>query len=195
MSAETVNGFLAVFTFALVVVGAFQVWLLWLAFHAEHRPEVQVRHIKLVTDLSDLDSLRTRPFEFEVVIANRGAGHAKICESKLAFVLQRTKYPLFENLRTISENIVSGKLKSGAEVSRKFTLDYQRDGLSLLTSFNDPSPMSLYLLGDVQYRDRIGRPYRTGFCRRLVLAPRMAGSQNGRDVFVRVDDPDYEYAD
>ncbi|MFZ0246314.1 hypothetical protein [Candidatus Binatus sp.] len=195
MSAESVNCFLVFFTLVLAVVGVFQVWLLWLAFHADHRPHVQVRHIKLLSDLSNLDFLKTRPFEFEIAIANKGAGHATICESNLAFVLHRSKNPLFENLQTITDSILSGKLKSGAEVSRKFSLDYQKAGLSMLVSFSEPQPLSLYLLGTLQYRDRIRRPYKTGFCRRFVMAARTAGSQDGRDIFVRVDDPDYEYAD
>ena len=194
MSADSVNCWLAILTAALVIVGAWQVWLLWYAFHADHRPNLHIRQINLRSDLNDLESTRP-PLEFEIVIVNRGASHATIRESNLAFIFDRTSGPLFRNLQTIG-NILSGKLKSGVEVVPRFNLDYQRDGLSLLTFPPNGLPaLSLYLVGVLRYRDRIHRHYTTAFCRRLVVAVRRAGIQDGRDVFRRVDDPDYEYAD
>jgi hypothetical protein len=85
MSAGSVHCFLVLFTAALVLVGCLQGWLLWCAFHADHRPIVQIRYVKLLSDLS-----KTQPFEFEITIVNKGAGHATICKSNLAFILDKT---------------------------------------------------------------------------------------------------------
>jgi hypothetical protein len=194
MSAGLANGLVALFTGVLAVVAILQFFLLWRAFHADHRPHVQVRYVRLLSDLSTLDSRKTGPCEFEIAIVNKGAGRATVLESHLTFLLDRPNGPLLNQPRTITDSILSGKLESGVKVSPRFSLDYQRDALSLLFRLGEPAP-SLYLRGTVQYRDRIGRQYETAFCRRLVLAARVAGIQNGRDIFIQVDDPEYEYAD
>jgi hypothetical protein len=86
------------------------------------------------------------------------------------------------------------RLKPGDERLHKISVDPSQHGLSMLLAFKHPAT-SLYLVGSLEYRDRLNRRYKTSFCRRYVLGDKILNIQKTPNRFVRVNDPEYEYAD
>jgi hypothetical protein len=187
---------LVLFTGCLVVVGALQLCLLGWNFYITYVPNVQIRHIRPLSDLGDANAFKTVSFEFETEIVNRGKSIAQKISSNIELCLDRTEYPLLKIRPEICRDFISGKLKPGSDKTYIFRIDPQKYGLSVLRGYMDRNTgMSLYILGSVKYQDRLCRPYKMGFLRRLIIADRPLGIQEAADRFVIVNDPNYEYAD
>lgn len=190
----TFNALLAFFTFMLVLLACTQYRLLRRQFYAEYRPEMLIRHVKPLTNLiDDHGNLRRTPFNIEMEIMNRGATAAIIVRSNVRIGVNRTRRPLLANLEIINSDAISGRLEPGEQMPALLDIDPNRRALSILATW--PTDMSLYLIVDFTYRDKLRRSYKTSTCRRFTQAARFAGIDQARDRFVVVNDPDYEYAD
>lgn len=179
------------FSFLLVVVTVIQSLLLWRTFLAQYRPNARLRRVRLVADFTNMDTLRNKSTEITLLIVNQGGSPAKVTTSDLTICFDGPRHPEFINLVAIEPaNTLRGvRLKPGEERVHTVHIDPNKYALSLLMGFDNTS---LYLLGSLGYQDRLSRHYKTAFCRRYAFEENVPRTPSR---FVRVDDPEYEYAD
>jgi hypothetical protein len=193
----------------LVVLVGFQLRLLSRTFLAEHRPQLDIKHVILLNDpKADLIGV---PINVRLFIVNRGSSKAKIIEGNttLQFV-QRGKFgelwefysPTGEKRRLAmpprdpangvplyseERNLLAGlTLKAGRTIQIEQSIQGKADDpLPYLAIADMKVDVFFYVFGYFTYGNRL-RSYTTAFCRRYERRERR---------FAKTDDSDYEYSD
>jgi hypothetical protein len=198
----TFTAAVAAFTFALVVVGAWQARRLRqtveltredVAFN--YRPKLRVRNV-VVTQLRPVHGAPSNLFEKghfiqgQLFVVNVGGRPAEIVESHCeTFYTDKAGLPMERPYEGKDGNNFLGKSKlapgepiTGVFTSEKPLGDEAADIQSLTQGCH------LYVLGWIEYRDDRAIIRRTAFCRHYRVAPNQLHPR-----FYPVDDPDYEH--
>ena len=160
-------------------------------FLSTHRPRIRIKHLWLTSDIWG-----GAPLTFNLVIVNHGDTDARIIEMNVATQIlpaasQLDARPEFNSARMFAPQAPT--LPSGIT----YSIEKVSDGRVLTDKDNAnvrSKASTLYCYGYVDYIDSLGRVRKTAFCRYLDVPSRPRTHQDvGR--FVKVDDPDYEFAD
>ncbi len=158
---------MAVFTGVLSIVAYQQIQLARSEFLATHRPLLRVRYFKY-TGSTETDLQVT----FTVVNVGKTTAHLLGSSVQIAFFGDSPPTPVYVNGQNVTRR---RKLEPGA--SDEYGIDRKT---------KRPDHLWLYVYGYLMYADDVGNTRTTAFCRKYLA---------GRDRFITVDDPDYEYED
>ena len=171
---------LALFTFILIVVGAWQgiqlkntVDLSRAEFISSHRPRLRIRSV---------DRSTSNPTDFigvKFAVVNVGDTEARLLGSRVVVDFFPEKPPIDLNGTDVVE---PRRFLPGA--SDSYVVTSSRKWLPLQSEYN--AARYLFVHGQVVYRNDLGTTYTTSFCRIWNVAA---------NRFKRTDDPDYEYED
>ncbi len=153
------------------------------------RPKLLVRRIRLVQGASKQNAIN--PWIIEMTIANIGGSCATITRSNLTIGHDRSGIlgyaPDFDKETNSLGKFV---LDSGKSETVPFTLSHDMVGWQRITQAIADQGRGqngwIYCLGFIEYRDSLDVIRNTGFFRKYVVETRR---------FVKIEDPDYEYAD
>jgi len=191
---DWVDYFFVVFSGLLVIVGGFQLRLLYWQFVADHRPRLKIRNVQIVSGITKIDPLYENGVEVSLVAVNWGGSPTKIVRGNITTLIDKTDSPEFMK-KSLTEKdtqipLYVKRLKPSAEYvvttrhppkDSKVLFIFKRDAFE-----KKIPPEAFYVFGYLVYRDRLRRHYKTHFCRRFDVVS---------ERFVIVDHPDYEYAD
>jgi hypothetical protein len=194
---ETLAWFTGVLSFATILIGAmngFQLWLARAEYISTHRPIIRVRRVALsafgamfgADNFSHGDDV-----EIEFIVSNVGSGDAIITGGLYRIYCFNTPEPKNDSLFGEYAHKIPGAIDTLASgeakrlfVNSKVVLTEPPPGQRIMRQFS-VEHWRMHVLGQIDYRDSLGRKRQTGFLREL---------QPG-GAFRRIEDRDYEYED
>lgn len=186
---------LALSTVGLWIVTGRSVELARDEFNASHRPKIRIKHVWIMNEVLDDETLT-----FQLVFTNVGSAAAQIHAWGLTtvvipagdFLPPNLAYPILEPPIATPLDIgftfvwPATDLRGEPPISRVLS---HREAINLRSRTH-----TLYCIGHVEYRDPVGGFRRTNFCRVLEMAPTRGVDRDTNRLRV-FDDPDYEYED
>lgn len=191
------------FSALLVVVGFLQARILWHGYIAAHRPRLTIKQVTLLADRGDRPETAffEQPIKVGMYVVNLGESRAKIVGGNITILSDWRDRPLeFRGSPNMGQlysmecdNLKGTTLEPSISCLAKQQIDPLIANPENIASFAN-GPRTIYVVGYFDYRDRIGRVFRTAFCRRWDKPFRSEEPIYAQGKFTTVDDPNYEYA-